>query len=191
MAGNLSPIRKQRQSGCVHRGASQGVTLIEACIAMSVLAILTAIAIPSLHALQKRQQVRAAMHLITTQLSTARMTAVSHNTPVVVCPSNGGTRCRGDSNWNHGWLVFRDPDGNKQPDKPEDLYRSDPAPLHPKLNILSSSGRRYMRYQATGLSYGSNLTLRVCFDGELVGSVVVNNAGRIRSTRETAPKPCA
>ena len=190
MAGNLSPIRKQRQSGCVHRGASQGVTLIEACIAMSVLAILTAIAIPSLHALQKRQQVSAAMHLITTQLSTARMTAVSHNTPVVVCPSNGGARCRGDSNWNHEWLVFRDPDGNKQPDKPEDLYRSDPAPLHPKLNILSSSGRRYMRYQATGLSYGSNLTLRVCFDGELVGSVVVNNAGRIRSKRETVPKSC-
>lgn len=190
MAGNLSPIRKQRQSCFVQRGASQGVTLIEACIAMAVLAILTAIALPSFHALQKRQQVNAAMHLITTQLATARIAAVTYNTPVVVCPSNGSGRCRGDSDWSHDWLVFRDPDGNKQPDKPEDIYRNDPPPRHPKLNILSSSGRRYMRYQPTGFSYGSNLTLRVCFDGELVGSVVVNNAGRIRSTRETAPKPC-
>ena len=189
MSDNLS-IKRNRGS-CVSQAAFRGVTLVEACIAMSVLAILTAAAIPSFHALQKRQQVNAAMHLLTTQLATARMTAVSHNTPVIVCPSNGGARCRSDSDWSHDWLVFRDPDGNKQPDKPEDLYRNDPAPRHPGLGILSTSGRRYLRYQPTGFSYGSNLTLRVCFDNELAGSVVVNNTGRIRSVRETESKPCS
>ena len=187
MPGN-SP--RWKQGTCVGRAALRGVTLVEACMTLSVLAILSASAIPSFHALQKRQRVNAAMHLVTTQLATARMTAVSDNTPVVLCPGNGPGQCRGDSDWSHDWLMFRDPDGNRQPDRPEDIYRNDPAPQHPKLSILSTPGRRYARYQATGFSYGSNLTLRVCFDGELVGSVVVNNTGRIRSTREIEPKPC-
>lgn len=188
MARTPLPLHDRHRSG--FRAIPAGVTLIELSIAMAVAAILAAIAVPSYQALVKRQRVDAVMHLLTSHLASARVTAIAYNTPTVVCPSNGDGVCRKDSDWSVGWLTFRDPDGNRQPDETIDIYRNDPVPLHPGMRILSSSGRRHVRYQPNGFSSGNNLTLRVCYDGVVAGMVVVNNSGRIRSARPRDGAPC-
>lgn len=169
---------------------SQGVTLIEMVVAMSVVAILTALAVPSFQALSKRSRVDSTLHLLTSHFASARIAAITHNVPVVICPSRGDGTCRQDSDWSDHWLTFRDPDGNRQPDEAIDLYRNDPAPRSPRLRILSTAGRRQLRYLPTGYSSGSNLTLRVCYDGRVSGLVVVNNAGRVRTARPSDSEPC-
>ena len=166
------------------------MTLLELVVAMSVLAILAALGIPSFRALQKRSQVDAALHLLTSHFASARITAITHNVPVVVCPSRGDGMCRQDSDWSEHWLTFRDPDGNRQPDDAFDVFRNEPAPHAPGLRLLSTAGRRQVRYLPTGYSSGNNLTVRLCIDGEVSGLVVINNAGRIRSARPSEPEPC-
>lgn len=172
------------------RGRQNGVTLIEAVVTMSVLAICTAIAIPSYRTLIQRQRIDAAMHLLTAHMASARMTAISLRSPTVVCPSNGHGACRQDSDWTHGWLMFLDRDGNRRPDDLLDVLRDERAPTDPAMRILSSSGRQQLRYLPDGRSSGSNLTVRLCYEGQLRGQIVVNNAGRIRSARPSGSLPC-
>ncbi|WP_341724954.1 GspH/FimT family protein [Pseudoxanthomonas putridarboris] len=188
MARTPSPPRDRRRLEFTVRPT--GVTLIELCVAMAVAAILAAIAVPSYKAQMKRQRVDTVMHLLTSHLASARVTAITHNVPVIVCPSHGDGRCRQDSDWSANWLMFRDPDGDRQPDQDIDIYRNEQAPRDPRLRILSTHGRPYVRYQPNGLSYGSNLTIRVCYDGETAGSIVINNTGRARSVRSQAATAC-
>lgn len=168
----------------------RGVTLIEAVVTMTVLAICTAIAVPSYRALVQRQRVDATMHLLTAHMASARMTAVTRRTPTVVCPSDGQGGCRQDSDWTYGWLMFLDRDGNSKPDSPLDILREERAPSDLALRILSSDGRKRLRYLPNGRSYGSNLTVRLCYDGLLKGEIVVNNTGRVRSAQPKSSVPC-
>lgn len=172
------------------RAGIRGITLVELIVAMSVFTVLAALAVPSYHALRKRSQVDATLHLLTSHFASARITAITHNVPVVVCPSRGDGLCREDSDWSDHWLTFRDPDGNRQPDEDIDIYRNDAAPRSPHLRILSTAGRRHVRYLPTGYSSGNNLTVSLCFDGKVNGQVVINNAGRIRTARPKGPEAC-
>ena len=124
-------------------------------------------------------------------MASARNTAISYRIPTVVCPSNRAGGCRTDGDWSQGWLMFFDPDGNRQPDLPRDILRDENAPIHRSLRIVSSSGRVQLRYLPDGRSAGSNLTISICNQkGELLSSVIVNNVGRARSSRPTTPTAC-
>jgi type IV fimbrial biogenesis protein FimT len=168
----------------------RGLTLIEAVMTMAVLAICTAIAVPSYRTLIQRQRVDTAMHLLTTHMTSARMTAVTRRSPTAVCPSDGHGACRQDSDWTYGWLMFLDRDGNGKPDDPLDILRDERAPSDPAMRILSSGGRKRLRYLPDGRSSGSNLRVRLCYNDQLKGEIVVNNAGRVRSARPKDSVPC-
>lgn len=171
-------------------GRVRGFSLIEAMAAMVVMVLLTGVALPAYRHLVQRQRVDAAMHLLTAYMASARLTAVNLRTVTVVCPSNGQGGCRQDGDWSEGWLMFLDKDGNRQPDDPRDILRDERAPIHPSLRIVSGSGRPQLRYLPDGRSSGSNLTVRLCQDDALLGSVIVNNAGRVRATRPARSQPC-
>jgi type IV fimbrial biogenesis protein FimT len=174
---------------CTHRRMC-GVTLIELSVALGVMALLTAIAIPSLQDFRVRQQANATMNLLVSHFASARMTAITHGVPVVVCPSEGAGTCRQSADWGGHWLSFRDPDGNRQPDEDIDIYRNDTVPHDPKIRLIASQGRKHIRYQPSGMSYGTNLTIRICYDGRVTGSVVLNNTGRARTVRGDLRTPC-
>lgn len=168
----------------------QGLTLIELMTTLAVAATLLTIGLPSYQSFIERQRVSTALHLLTSHMASARMTAITHRVPTVVCPSNGAGGCRTDGDWTHGWLMFTDKDGNRRPDLPTDILRDERAPIHESLRIVSSSGRPQLRYQPSGYSYGSNITIRVCRGERLLGTVVVNNTGRVRSVRSPGARPC-
>lgn len=185
------PVSVMSPNSRLCQARSRGVTLIEIMVAMLVMAVLTALAAPSFQAMSRRNRVDTTLYLLTSHFASARIAAITHNVPVVICPSRGDGLCRQDSDWGDHWLMFRDPDGNHQPDEAIDIYRSDPAPRNSQLRILSTAGRRHLRYLPSGYSSGNNLTVRICYDGEVSGLVVVNNAGRIRTARPRDSEPCA
>jgi type IV fimbrial biogenesis protein FimT len=166
----------------------RGLTLIEAIVTMTVLAICTAIAVPSYQALIRRQRVDATMHLLTTYMASARITAITHRSRTVVCPSDGNGGCRQDMDWTYGWLLFLDRNGNGKPDDPFDILRDERAPSDVAMRILSN--RKQLRYLPDGRSTGGNLTVKVCYDDLLKGKIVVSNPGRVRSERPKDAVSC-
>jgi type IV fimbrial biogenesis protein FimT len=168
----------------------RGFSLLEALIVMAISAIGLAIGVPSYRGMMENQRTSSTMHLLTAYMASARGTAISYRIPTVVCPSNRAGGCRTDGDWSQGWLMFFDADGNGQPDAREDILRDENAPLHPSMRLVSSSGRPQLRYLSDGRSAGSNLSVRLCRDGVLLGQVIVNNVGRVRSERASGSKPC-
>jgi prepilin-type N-terminal cleavage/methylation domain len=168
----------------------RGFTLVETAVTLSVLALMVAIGLPSMREFRARQQAGAIANLLVSHFASARMTAISHNVPVMVCPSDGAGTCRQGTDWGGHWLSFRDPDGNRQPDDGDDIYRNDTVPDNPSIRVVSTQGRRHVRYQPTGMSYGTNLTIRICYDGRVATSVILNNTGRARTVRGSLTTPC-
>ncbi|HBK46827.1 MAG TPA: pilus assembly protein [Xanthomonadaceae bacterium] len=164
--------------------------MVELVVAMGVLVVLAGIGIPGLQGTLERQRAATAMHRISAQFALARNTAITQRVPVSVCPSIDGARCRSDSDWSAGWIMYRDPVKAGQPAGAGAVMRYENAPVAGSLRLLSSSGRKAIRFLSDGRSAGSNLRLRLCNDRQLLGEVVVNNLGRVRSSRPVNRPPC-
>lgn len=168
-----------------------GFTLIELLATTSILAIVAGIALSPMSALIERHRASATASSLIAHMQLARMAAVSRNRRAVLCPSSDGAHCDGGTDWSPGWLLFVDDDGNRRPDAADEILRVEQEPTSRHLRIVSSAGRQQLRYLPDGTSGGSNLTLSICNQrGELLGRVIVNNVGRPRSERPSAPLPC-
>ena len=169
----------------------RGFTLVETVLTTAVLAVLAALTLPAFGALLERQRASAAMGALSAQMQLARMAAITYRSPAVLCPSSDGETCDGGTDWSGGWILFLDPDGNQRPDTADEVLRIETAPDQPGVRVVATSGRPRVRYMPDGRSAGTNLTLSVCaVEGDLLGAVIVNNMGRPRSFRPTAPAPC-
>lgn len=171
----------------MHRQAS-GLTLVETAVSVSVLSTLMAIGLPAFAHLLEHQRTSAALASLVSQMSNARLAAVKHRRPTILCPSTTGMRCTPGGDWSRGWIMFVDRGDRTGPTRPGDLLQSEAAPTNPRLRILGTAGRDHLRYLPDGRSAGSNLTLVVCDQrGARLGAVVVNNAGRPRTERGPGP----
>ena len=168
-----------------------GFTLIEVMVTLSVLSLLLAVGLPAFAGLLQNQRAASALAALVSQMSHARLAAVKHRRPTVLCPSTDGASCATGGDWSQGWMMFVDRDGTRRPSQASDVLQYDPLPRSEHLRIRSSSGRNHLRYLPDGRSAGSNLTIHVCgSDGMRLGAVVVNNAGRPRTERARAGIPC-
>lgn len=83
-----------------------GFSLIELMIAISVLAILISVAVPSLRTAVQNNRISAQANELVTAFHLARSEALKRNQPVVVCASSDGETCQGT--WTDGWIVAED-----------------------------------------------------------------------------------
>lgn len=167
----------------------QGLTLIELLIAVALLAVLLTLAVPGMGRFMEQQRLTATTNQLVGHLQYARTEAIARNSRVAACPSSDGLRCTGDSRWEVGWIVYLDPDKTGQPAQAEDVLRVMQAkPDH----IIHSGGRHRVRFEGSGVAYGTNLTIRVCDRGHrnAARAVIVSNPGRVRSTRDIDPADC-
>lgn len=173
------------------RGLLRGASLVEIIVCVFLMSILATIAMPSLNGLIERQRTVAAVHALLNNLALTRLTAISRRSTAALCPSSDGRTCLAGTDWSGGWLLFLDRDGNRRPDGPDDIVRTDIAPISSRLRLYSTAGRQQIRYLADGRSAGSNLTLSICDQGgRVLASVIVNNAGRARSAYPEKPTAC-
>ncbi|MGN6654680.1 MAG: GspH/FimT family pseudopilin [Rhodanobacter sp.] len=162
-----------------------GFSLIEQVMVLAIAGALLGVALPSLHHLLSRNRVQEAQGDFLAALRHSRSTAAITGKRTVFCPSVDGRHCSGANQWDSGWLIGPDIDGDHQPDGNPSYTRSRYAS---GLRITSSNGRRDVRFQADGSAGGSNLTLLFCQPGRASEtlSVVVSNAGRVRGAPATA-----
>ena len=165
-------------------GAQRGMSLVEQVMVLAIAGTLLGTALPSLlHALG-RNELQVAQSDFMTALQHARSKAAINGKRTLFCPSLDGRHCSGQTQWEHGWLLGLDTDGDHQPDGGPSYTGA----AYAGMRITSSQGRHDVRFQPDGSAGGSNLTLLFCDPGrdDQVLSVVVSNPGRIRGAPATA-----
>ena len=171
-----------------HRNA--GFTLVELSVTTAVIGILASISVGPFAGLLEHRRATAAIESLQTHLALARMAAISRNHATILCPSRDGMTCSNSVDWSIGWMVFVDSNRNRQPDPGDDILRTDLHADDGTLRITSSEGRRQLVYHSDGSSAGSNIKISICGRSHnLLGQVIVNNIGRVRSVRPSVPSP--
>lgn len=96
-----------------HRRRDRGLTLVEALVTLSIVALLTTLAAPSLGEFVARNRTASVSNELVGTLMRARTEAVGRNACTVVCRSQltGGTpSCSaGGNDWAVGWIAFVSP----------------------------------------------------------------------------------
>jgi type IV fimbrial biogenesis protein FimT len=105
------------------RSRTRGYTAVELLTTLSVVGIVTALAVPNMQQFMLNNRTAADANALIGALNIARNEAVTRGIPVSVCASADGQDCSGAESWNTGWIVFTDAvapvgqiDGGAEPD---------------------------------------------------------------------------
>ena len=91
-----------------------GFTLLELIIVMAIAAILLTVGVPSFRETQLNNRMTTQVNDFVTSLHFTRSEAVKRGRRVTMCKSDDGQQCKtgGDADWQDGWLVYVDNNGN-------------------------------------------------------------------------------
>jgi type IV fimbrial biogenesis protein FimT len=163
------------------RPQASGVTLLELLIAVGVVAVLAAVAIPQVRSAREAMRSGVAQAAFRDSLLVGVRRAAVHGSEVVLCPALAHG-CLPTNVWTRGWIVFADGDGDRVRDLGEPVLKRVPA-AGGGVRIRSSAGRTRIVLQPNGGNSGSNATFTFCDarGPEKAVSLVLANDGRLRS----------
>jgi len=199
MAANRSigrVVRHRRVAEYTH----SGFTLVELMVTVAVVAILAAVATPSLQGLVNSNRLRAGANETIAVLQSARFEAIKANRRTVACMSanpNAAAPVCGAAGA-EGWIVFQDADRNGQYSATERLIRR--ATVTGKVQLLGSAAfGSGVTFNADGMARdvgGSllNAVVGVCLPTtqpqENESDVSISSGSRIRVARKNAAGKC-
>ncbi len=154
-----------------------GFTLIELFVTIAIAGIVLSIAVPSFQNTIRNARLTANINQVVTALNLARSEAIKRNLPVSVR--------RSSTEWESGWTVFVDIDGDGINDAGDDtLLRVFDA--LPNNYTLRTTNFNRITYQPSGMSGNGSFVLCDSNDGNTTPEantsrlVIINTAGRIR-----------
>ena len=165
-----------------------GFTLIELLMAIAVLSIVLALALPGLTSARGAAESAAARAALQESIWSGMRVAQMEQQHVVICSSQNGTRCSGSTQWERGWIAFIDRNGDREPDPGVRLLDRHEG-FDNALRISSTGGRSRITMQPFGgAAAGSNVTFTLCdARGPLHASTaVLANTGRLRVDKPPA-----
>ncbi len=119
----------------MYKRKSDGFTLIELLVTISVVAILAAIALPSFQTSIRSNRVATTTNELISSLSLARSEGIKSTRGGGVCASADGASC--GANWNQGWMVWTERDGDGVYDANENVVRFSQG--KPQLQVTGSN----------------------------------------------------
>ncbi|MBT8145031.1 MAG: GspH/FimT family pseudopilin [Gammaproteobacteria bacterium] len=156
----------------------RGFTLFDLLVTVALAAIVAGLALPMLHASVLNAQRRDALNAWMSSVYLARHTAIRRLLPVVICPATPSP-CETPADWNSGWIVFINADGDVPPqlDAGETILRQEP----PRPRITLHSNRAAFRFHRVGLR-STNGTVTVCDSrgSEGARTIIISYTGRPR-----------
>ncbi|WP_290704189.1 GspH/FimT family pseudopilin [Amphritea sp.] len=153
----------------------KGVTLIELLVALSVLAILLTVGVPSLAGFVSSQKLDSTVQLLKDSYSQARYEAVTRQQPVTLCPLDVASGSCGSS-WSEGVFSYLDLNGDNSYDYLQDtLLRQNEFPS----GVLVDYKKRLKIKLSPRGTTGDTGTFTVKVSGD-EKALVVSSMGRIR-----------
>lgn len=163
---------------------TQGFTLYELLITLTLIVVSLSIALPHFDALTARNRQRVEINALFGAIHLARKESILKRRVVSVCPTVDFMQCGLRQDWSHGWLVFVNSDRDSPP-------RIDPGEAivqrhQVSENIELSVNRRAFTLRATFLR-ATNGTFVVCDRSGRINpkALVVSYTGRPRVADHT------
>lgn len=157
----------------------KGFTLYELMMAMLIVALITAIAVPSFAASLARHKQRVEINALFNAIHLARKESIMRRKVVSLCPSVDGDRCSGSRDWSTGWLMFE----NEDRDSPPRVDAGEPVLIRHSVNqgVRILANRKGFTLRATFLR-ATNGTFVFCDSKDRIAprALVVSYTGRPR-----------
>jgi type IV fimbrial biogenesis protein FimT len=99
---------------------AHGLTLIELLATIAIVAILSAIAVPSFSNLRHDNARAAEVNGFLHAIFFARSESIKRAQVVTLCKSRDGSSCASDAQWHDGWIVFVNTDRDELPERDPD-----------------------------------------------------------------------
>ena len=176
LARGLRESRQQNPEMKTRHG-SHGVTLIELCFGLAVVAILTGLAVPNLRAAMRNAAMRSVVLEVLTGLQQARTSSIAQSRPGVFCLSDGEGQCLSGSEPAHAWSAFLEGRGGRT--------SLAGGPLPHGLELRAS--RAKLNFWPDSLA-ATTSTLTICDRGGFARprAVIISQNGRVRLAEGTA-----
>jgi type IV fimbrial biogenesis protein FimT len=172
----------------------KGFTLVELMVTVAVAAIILMVAIPSFKEMIDNNRLVTQVNAFTTSLAIARSEAIQRSLQVTVCKSANGTSCTTAGNWEQGWIVFEDTNGDGSNVGDDTIRVFSALPSGYTLREGGNFGD-WIAYTRTGMSAGSagvSDTFRVCTANAVTTesrAIEINTTGRARLIASAASCP--
>lgn len=168
---------------------ARGITLVEMLAVVSIVGILTAVAVPNMSGFVVNNRLSGTANDLVTALSLARSESILRGAPVVLRRTSAA-----EQDWNGGWELFVDLDGNGVRDTGADsgeiVLRAGGAMNTPLSMFSSTAAADGIRFLPNGrvrpLGTGAALFM-ICYDGLVADAgrsysraILVSDSGRIR-----------
>ncbi|MBD3635063.1 MAG: GspH/FimT family pseudopilin [Methylophaga sp.] len=163
-----------------------GFTVIELMIVLSVLAIISATALPSFRSLLIEIEVDGQINKLVSTLQLARSEAVKHNQVVTICKSLDGQNCGG--NWSDGWLMFVDNNADGHKNTAEIALTSAQLIDGYTLSWSAFGSNNYIRFRQNGLTSSHNGSFILCpvnLDSRFARAVIISKTSRVRTSKDS------
>lgn len=174
----------------------KGFTLVELLITIALVAVISALAVPSFQTLIKKNRTSVEAQRVLTTLYYARMEAIKRNSQVSLCPSSDGLACNPDLSWMNGWIVFSDRAKRGELDHDTDRVLRVGGPVKNGHLLYTTKHHKWFGYQPDGNSVGSsgsgNTSFIICYPkgGAEGRRVVVSITGRPRIDEGIGNRVC-
>lgn len=165
-----------------------GFTLVELSVAITILAILAGLALPSLASLVREHRLATVTNELRTSLALTRSEAIRRGWRVSLCTSSDLERCTAEIGCHRGWIVFDDPNDNAQREEGETILYATPGRDDGVVVTGNAPVRSYLSYLPTGRTAMINGALQMgtftaCKEGR-ARQIVVSATGRPRLVRD-------
>lgn len=134
-----------------------GFTAIELLVTISVVAVLAALAAPSFTPLVESWKVRQATEQLNSSLYFARSEAIKRGGQIAIQKlpnnTNGCTSATGTSDWDCGWIICHDTNGNGNCNPSEPVLQRIDAPA--KVQVTRTGGGASIKLNRWGLVAGT------------------------------------
>jgi type IV fimbrial biogenesis protein FimT len=166
------------------RRSYRGFTIVELMVAVTIVGIILAFAIPSFSGviLSNKLAANANSFIASTQL--ARSEAIKRNAVVRICRSADGATCAGNGTFQQGWVVFHDANNDGTLNSGETVIQVQQA-ISPDFHFTSDAYN--IAFQGTGLgaTAASLVLCRATPVGNQERVIRVEGVGRASVTKTT------